>query len=101
MKNLFFKISMAFILSFNIIDVSSAEPTCCIKMYSPSVAEEWTPEIIDAYSVPPYMGVYSAAPIDAYPVSPHIEAYFVYPHMENEEADAAADGVGANFSVQF
>jgi len=30
-----------------------------------------------------------------------IDAYFVYPHIENEEEEPTADGLGANINVEF
>ncbi len=86
------------------INNSYAEPECYVQMRSLNLSVESETQRVCAQQ-----GLEPKAPEifhDETKENPEkssvgVDAYFVYPHIENEEEEANADGIGGSISVGF
>lgn len=104
MNNLFLKIAMAFILSFTGITASPADPTCYKQMRSLNLSLTGENKKVcqkKEFITEPIQTDIKEIKKDPEESTIGMEAYFVYPHIENNEEEPAADGIGANISVGF
>lgn len=102
--NSIFKLKAVVIIALISINNSYAEPECYVQMRSLNLSVESGAKRVCAQK-----GLELKAPeifhdeIKGNPKksSVGVGAYFVYPHIENEEEEATADGIGGSISVGF
>ena len=102
--NSFFKLNIVAIISLISIHNSYAEPACYMQMRSLNLAvKSDTKRVCEQEKLDSQVTKIGDEKIkeNSEKSSVGMEAYFVYPHIENEEEEPTADGVGASVSVDF
>jgi len=103
MNHLLLKISLITLTPLLSINNSYAQPDCYMPMRSLDLSVKSSNKGLCQKMQ------FKAAPLqgdienegDAEDSFIEVDAYFVYPHIENEEEEPTADGLGANINVEF
>jgi len=103
MIHLLLKISLIPLIPLLSINNSYAQPDCYMPMrrldLSVKSSNKETCQGKQLKAVPLQGGIKNES--DAEGSFIEMDAYFVYPHIENEEEEPTADGLGANVNVEF